>query len=219
MYNLAKHHRRSIRLKNYDYSREGLYFVTLVCQNRLHRFGKIEDAKMKLNEAGKVAQLCWEAIPKHFPQVVLHNYIIMPNHVHGILEIVPPMMADAGQSGDSEKAEGRADVADVAADVRANNYSPLPISPLPISPIPTSPIPTPHIPTEKRPKGTSKTVGSIVRGFKIGVTKWFRENTDVETLWLRNYYEHIIRSETAYQNIANYIDNNPANWMDDGFYV
>ncbi len=63
-----------------------------------------------------------------------------------------------------------------------------------------------------------RSIGSIVKGFKIGVTKWFRNNTDVETVWQRNYYEHIIRNQQAYENISNYIINNPAKWKGDKFY-
>ena len=65
----------------------------------------------------------------------------------------------------------------------------------------------------------SRTIGSIVRGFKIGVTKWMRQNTDVETVWQRNYHEHIIRNEQSYQTISDYIINNPAKWADDKFYL
>jgi len=63
-----------------------------------------------------------------------------------------------------------------------------------------------------------RSIGSIVRGFKIGVTKWMRQNTDVYYVWQRNYYEHIIRDEQSYQRISEYIINNPAKWADDKFY-
>lgn len=58
----------------------------------------------------------------------------------------------------------------------------------------------------------------MVKGFKIGVTKWFRKNTDIEKLWQRNYHEHIIRNEQSYQRISEYIINNPMNWKEDKFY-
>jgi putative transposase len=60
------------------------------------------------------------------------------------------------------------------------------------------------------PRSPSKTIGLVVRGFKIGVTKWFRQNSDVHTVWQRNYYDIIIRDEKVFQNISNYIINNPA---------
>jgi len=64
----------------------------------------------------------------------------------------------------------------------------------------------------KRPCGTSKTIGSIVSGFKIGATKWMRQNTSVQHVWQRNDYEHIIRDESELNRIREYIVNNPKKW-------
>jgi putative transposase len=64
-------------------------------------------------------------------------------------------------------------------------------------------------------RSPSKTVGSVVRGFKIGVSEWFRKNTDMSAIWQRNYYEHIIRNETELNQIRQYISSNPASWMED----
>ena len=92
-YNPNIGHRRSIRLKGYDYSQAGLYFITICCHDRLCLFGEIvgaennESSKIALNDAGKIANQCWMEIPKHFPNSVLHKHIIMPNHVHGIIEL------------------------------------------------------------------------------------------------------------------------------------
>jgi len=83
---LNAHHRGSIRLGNYDYSREGLYFVTICVQDKECLFGKIENGKMILNSAGNIALTCWSEIPQHFPNAVLHEYFVMPNHVHGIIQ-------------------------------------------------------------------------------------------------------------------------------------
>jgi REP element-mobilizing transposase RayT len=87
-YNPNIHHRRSIRLKGYDYSQAGLYFVTICVQNRECVFGKIADNEMILNDVGRVAQQCWLEIPQHFPHAILHEYVVMPNHIHGIVELV-----------------------------------------------------------------------------------------------------------------------------------
>lgn len=84
-YNSEIHHRRSIRLKGYDYSRSGAYFVTICTQNRECLFGEIVDGKMRLNEPGRILQTTWDALPKHYPHVELDAWIIMPNHVHGIV--------------------------------------------------------------------------------------------------------------------------------------
>lgn len=77
----------TIRLKNYDYSSNGYYFITICTKNRIHYFGKITDQKMQLSEIGKVAHNCWLEIPNHFPFVVLDEFVIMPDHIHGIVVI------------------------------------------------------------------------------------------------------------------------------------
>jgi len=86
-YNPDIHHRRSIRLKGYDYSQAGLYFVTICCQNRAHLFGEIIEGKMALKDAGKMVEKIWHEIPNDFKNIHLHEYITMPNHIHGIIEI------------------------------------------------------------------------------------------------------------------------------------
>ena len=82
-----KHHRRSIRVKGYDYSSEGAYYVTLVTYRRDCLFGEIVNEEMILNGFGKIAAECWRAISDHFPFVELGAYVVMPNHVHGIIVI------------------------------------------------------------------------------------------------------------------------------------
>jgi putative transposase len=82
-----KHHRRSIRLKRYDYSQNGAYYVTVVTYQRDCLFGDIANGEMILNDLGKIADECWRAIPEHFPFVELGAFVIMPNHVHGIITI------------------------------------------------------------------------------------------------------------------------------------
>jgi putative transposase len=169
-----RYHRRSIRLRGYDYSQAGAYFVTTVVRDRRCIFGDVLDGEMCLSDAGQAARECWEAIPEHFPHVELDAFVIMPNHVHGIICIVDDV---------------------VGPDVGAKDFSPLPNAPAFRSP--------------------SKTVGSIVRGFKIGVTKWVRTHMDVYEVWQRNYYEHIIRDESSLDRIRAYIIENPARWAED----
>ncbi len=82
-----KHHRRSIRLKNYDYAQAGGYFITIVTYQRDMLFGKIIRGEMQLSSYGKIADECWRAIPDHFPNVELGVYVVMPNHVHGVIVI------------------------------------------------------------------------------------------------------------------------------------
>ena len=80
-----KHRRRSLRLRDYDYSQAGAYFVTICTHNRTCLFGDIVDGEMRLNEDGRLAQSVWEALPKHYSHVELDAVVVMPNHVHGII--------------------------------------------------------------------------------------------------------------------------------------
>jgi putative transposase len=82
-----KHHRRSIRLKNYDYSQEGAYYVTIVTWRERFLFGEIVNKEMMLNKVGKIVEWEWEELPKRLRYVELGAYVVMPNHFHGILFI------------------------------------------------------------------------------------------------------------------------------------
>ena len=94
-FNPAIHHRKSIRLKNYDYSQKGAYFVTICVNNMVCLFGEIVEDKMVLNDAGKMVQTMWNDLSKCFPEIQLDVCAIMPNHLHGIISIVgaPPVGA------------------------------------------------------------------------------------------------------------------------------
>lgn len=83
-----KHHRRSIRLKGYDYAQAGAYFVTIVVQGRECLFGEIVNGEVVLNEYGRIVQKWWDDISIHFPGVETGVFIVMPNHVHGVIFIV-----------------------------------------------------------------------------------------------------------------------------------
>ena len=221
-------HRKPIRLKGYDYSQAGLYFITICCHNRECLFGEIvaptvgaenfppvneSSQRMILNDAGKIADECWMAIPKHFPNVILHEHIVMPNHVHGIIELVNDTVGANNHSPENDNAantvgENFPPHNDDVVNTMAKNISPL--------------------------QSPSKTIGSIVRGYKIGVTKWFRTNVvgvqnvgvqnleplhEPQPIWQRNYHEHIIRNEKSYQTISDYIVQNPEKWEQDKFYT
>jgi putative transposase len=86
-YDPNKHHRRSTGLKGYDYTSAGAYFITICTFQRECLFGEIVHGEMKLNDFGQVAMDCWQAIPDHFDRVILDAFVIMPNHIHGILVI------------------------------------------------------------------------------------------------------------------------------------
>jgi putative transposase len=82
-----RHHRRSIRLPDYDYSQPGAYFITIVTRGRECLFGEIRDNEMHLNDYGRITDECWRAIAEHFPNTEIGTYAILPNHVHGIIVI------------------------------------------------------------------------------------------------------------------------------------
>ncbi|MBN2403171.1 MAG: hypothetical protein JXN64_12325 [Spirochaetes bacterium] len=88
--------RRSIRLKGFDYSLSGAYFITICTQNRECMFGEIVNNEMRLNEYGKTANKCWTEIPKHFPNIELDEFVVMPNHLHGIIVINETISVGAG---------------------------------------------------------------------------------------------------------------------------
>lgn len=190
--------RCSVRLCGYDYSQEGLYFVTICTQDKACLFGNISNDEIVLTDVGKMAKHCWLSIPQHFSNAVLHEFVIMPNHIHGIIEIV-----EANKHSPN--------------DVYVNNYSPDNVGANQHSPDDTS-----------RFKSPSKTIGSIIRGFKIGVMKQYKGyitraniNSPLQqttSIWQRNYYEHIIRNEESYQKITEYIYENPKHWQTDDYY-
>lgn len=92
------HHRCSIRLKGYDYSKAGLYFITVCVQDRACLLGKIGNGQMILNDAGRMVESQWLALPQRFANVRMHEFAVMPNHFHGILEIVGETTDTAGDS-------------------------------------------------------------------------------------------------------------------------
>ena len=91
----ATKHRRSIRLNNRDYSRPDLYFVTICAHERRSVFGRIELSSLVPSALGNLARESWVAIPHHFPQVVLHEFVIMPNHLHGLIAITAQLLVRA----------------------------------------------------------------------------------------------------------------------------
>ncbi len=94
LYNPDIHHRRSIRLKGYDYSQAGAYFVTICIQQRQPLLGKIEDSLLIPTPAGEMVQTVWDEMPLYYPNIELDAFIVMPNHVHGIIVL----KSDQGQS-------------------------------------------------------------------------------------------------------------------------
>lgn len=196
------HHRRSIRLKEYDYSRAGAYFVTIVTHHRLFLFGEIANGVMRLNPMGEMVAECWHALPNHYTNIVLDEFVIMPNHIHGIIIINDDDITTAV--------------------VGAIHESPLPESPPTESPRPES-SPTESPPSESVSRNEwiqqrrQMLLPKIIGRFKMQSAKHVNQhrNKTGVALWQRNYYEHIIRNEQSLHRIRNYIRNNPLQWDKD----
>lgn len=202
-YNPRIHHRKSIRLKGYDYSQAGLYFLTICVQNRLCLFGDVVNGKMILNDAGRMVEREWLDLPRRFSFIKLQEFVVMPNHFHSIVEILGATLV-------------------VAPDE--------PVAPInPVVSNKSVPPNEPVIPNDEsvQPQGIAptinpKTVGDMVGAFKSIVTVEYIRGVKQNNwqpfhgkLWQRNYWEHIIRDERSHLRISEYILNNPKKWDND----
>ena len=97
-YNPDMHYRRSVRLRGYDYTHAGAYYVTIVAQDRVCLFGEVVGENVRLGEAGVMVQAVWEALPHRFPSIETDAFVVMPNHIHGIIVIDGPVGASLGAS-------------------------------------------------------------------------------------------------------------------------
>ena len=188
-YNPTKHHRRSIRLKGYDYSQAGLYFITICTQNRACLFGKIENGVMILNDAGRMVEKWYYELNNKYPDKRCHEMVVMPNHFHCIIENEP---MDALTIRDASTMD--AHVGTSPHGCPENNYG---------------------IDNKKY----NATIGDAMDWFKTMSTNAYIRGVKTHSwqpfdkkLWQRNYYEHIIRNEQSYMKISEYIINNPAKW-------
>ena len=183
-----KYRIESTRLQHWDYGRNASYFITICTKKRLYHFGDILYDQIQLSKIGKIAYSCWQEIPIHFPFVKLGSFVVMPNHVHGIVMI--------------HKTDNKHENADP---VETQDFASLRSLAKPNSP-------------QNRFGPQSKNLASIIRGFKIGVTKNARQ-INPDFAWQPRYHDHIIRNKKDHQNVSKYIINNPAKWCDDMFYM
>jgi len=189
----AIHHRRSIRLKGYDYSQSGLYFVTICCQDRICRFGKIENGEMVLNDFGKIAYSEWGKLPERYPNMFLDVFQIMPNHIRGIIALGKICAVGATLAVASNN-----DAVALNNDAMTADRATARVAPTTVGNI----------------VGAYK---SLVTNKCLEIYKLRGEY--MGKLLQRDYWEHIIRNEQSYQRITNYIVNNPENWGNDKFYT
>ena len=185
-YNPEKHHRRSIRLKGYDYTQSGAYYITIVTHGRECLFGDMVDGEMRLSRTGQVAQREWERLPRRFPRVQLDRFVVMPNHIHGIIIITDGGRGTAGHTN-----------------TMTVNGAAVPL-----------PSPRSH---EQFGKPVPGSIPTIVRSYKSAATLRINatRGTPGARVWQRNYYEHIVRSDSSLNRIRQYIVDNPARWDDD----
>ncbi len=184
-----KYRVESARLAGWDYATPGWYFVTVCTRGRTRFFGRVVRRRMRLSRIGEVAYRYWEDIPNHCANAGLDAFVIMPDHVHGIIRITTPR---------TEHHHPRRDVArrDVACNVST----------------------TARFPTIGGGSGAATvspgrgSLGAIVRSYKAAVTRWCRTNGHADFAWQPRFYDRIIRDDAALRNIRRYILHNPARW-------
>ena len=178
MGSLAQHQRKSIRLKNYDYSSFGYYFITICTHNRELLFGDIVNGKMILNNLGKIVNKFWLEIPEHYSGVELDEFIIMPNHIHGII-VINPNLCFVGAIHELPLQNNKND------EYKINRRQML--------------------------------LPKIIGWFKMNSAKQINilSNLIGNSIWQRNYFEHIIRNEKSLNKIREYIYYNPVQWFSD----
>jgi REP element-mobilizing transposase RayT len=210
--NSKKHQRKSFRLSEYDYSFPNWYYITICTHERRNLFGNIKNGKMILNKFGNVVEEEWTQTKELRKYIDLDYYVIMPNHLHGIIIIEQSIEKNNFQSPshttENVGATCRIEPTDLQGRGELN------------SPTGDNSGRIQYAPTNNKFKSPSHSLGAIVRGFKSSVTKRLREisgNSDLN-IWQRNYYEHIIRNEIDLQNIRKYITLNPLKWEIDEYF-
>jgi REP element-mobilizing transposase RayT len=207
-YDPDRHHRRSIRLQGYDYTQAGAYFVTMGTQYRQCLFGAIVDGAMVLNEAGQMIQTVWDEIPVYYPGVDIDEFVVMPDHIHGIVVIAEYDVGQAANVGAADAGAANVGAADAgAADAGAAGAGAANVGAANVGAVP-------------RDRPTKKlSLPDVVHRFKTMTTKRYTDGVKQNgwppfpgKLWQRNYWEHIIRNEAALNRIREYIRNNPAQW-------
>ena len=186
----------SARAQWWDYGWNGAYFITICTKNREYYFGDIVDVTMYLSQTGVIADILWHEIPHHAAFVELGEFVVMPNHIHGILILDKP-------DGD----------ANANANVETGHALSLPPQPV-----------QPPNPSDQKPIGQQRfqnigknSVSSIIGSYKSAVTK-HANRLGLENGWQKRFHDHIIRDYAEYQGISDYIIDNPANWKNDKFY-
>lgn len=175
----------STRAQWWDYGADGAYFITICTKNRKHYFGEITSGKMRLSNLGIIADLLWHEMPNYNPGIKLGEYVVMPDHIHGILILTEKVII---------KTKKKITAPESLNDALAKMAKPI-IKDLKMSSISPKP----------------KTIPSIIRSYKSAVTK-HANRLNLENGWQSRYYDQIIRSQDQFQNVTNYIKNNVSYW-------
>ena len=181
--------RRRLRLRHYDYSQAGAYAVTICTNGGALLFGRVSDGAMHLNAAGRVVERVWDGLPEHYPHVGLDAFVVMPDHVHGVIVLADVRLP--GEAGFEINREMPAGI-DVSTGRRVGHR------------------PTPT----KRKASTRHGLSEVVRGFKSFSAKRvnaLRGMTGI-AVWQRGFYEHVVRNEDDLNRIREYIVGNPVRW-------
>ena len=208
MYSSEKHNRRSIRLPLYNYSKPGFYFITLCTWKKECLFGTVHNNNMSLNVYGEAAPDLWSSLPNRFEHVVLDEYVVMPNHIHGILEI-------RNDSSDQKIHMGESSVGaihELPLTSRTVLHGDRAIRELPLQ---NQKIVPDHL------KRRRMIVPKVAGYFKMNAAREINRIRNVQGIpvWQRSYYDHIIRNEEERNSIREYIRNNPVSWDKDNYYA
>lgn len=198
--------RKTIRLSNYDYSSPDDYFVTICTKDRECLLGKIINDQMVLNGYGLMVEKCWYDLPNHYPNIILDEFVVMPNHIHFIVTITNELSSNIVGAGSPRPST-------VLPRPSMNQNATRNIKPIHqingncVRGEETSPL----------RKIRKITLGNIVAYFKYQTTKQINKiSCNIgHKIWQRNYYERIIRNEYELIKTREYIINNPYNWAND----
>lgn len=197
---IGKYRIDSTRLPGYNYSSNGYYFITICTYNREYYFGDVlmddnHEYSVALTHIGKIACDCWLDIPKFHPYVILDEFIIMPNHMHGILQI--------------NKINSPVETRYVASHKEHKSKITQSINKTPGMA---------SLPGDGEYKNTfgkqTQNLASIIRGYKSAVTIYATKH-NLDFHWQPRYYDHIIRTESSLNKIRQYIKINPLKWEHD----
>ena len=229
----------SARLQTWDYANNGTYFITICTQNRHHFFGTIQNQEMQLSEIGKLAAQFWMEIPNHFPFIELGNFVVMPNHVHGILIINHSVETRFIASNNNETrfiASNDINIEPQFIVSNDNNNEPRCIAPNENNNEPRCIAPNDINNNNNNETRLIASLQGNIGGFSGNknpmindniskIVRWYKGRCSFECRkinpnfgWQTRFHDHIIRNAKSFDTIQNYIFENPLNWKNDKFY-